>query len=209
MTGTRKLKSKDRPSRLERAARAIVRVGDGRGFVVGADHHRYVITAAHCLPHFPPALSFSSSRECTYQALLGPLGQELTASAECVFTDPIGDIAVLGCPDPEAFGTEADAHFIDREALRIGDIALTLDPGDPVRTDLWLLGLDGGWIQCAGMTLGKGIWTTAPSKGPYGGLSGSPLLTRDGRAVGIFVAGRDDDLRSWPRPPVDNLVCNT
>jgi hypothetical protein len=39
------------------ALRAIVAVGDGRGFVVQVDEHRYVITAAHCLPDLPPARS--------------------------------------------------------------------------------------------------------------------------------------------------------
>jgi hypothetical protein len=39
--------------------RAVLRVGDGRGFVVSSrnsigGHERIVITAAHCLPSFPP-----------------------------------------------------------------------------------------------------------------------------------------------------------
>ena len=55
------------------------------------------------------------------------------------------------------------------------------------------MGLDGRWLQCSGSTLGKGIWTTRPGKGPFGGLSGSPLLTRDGRAAAVFVEGGDDD----------------
>ena len=28
---------------------AVIRVGDGRGFIVEHDGHRYVITASHCL----------------------------------------------------------------------------------------------------------------------------------------------------------------
>jgi hypothetical protein len=39
---------------FEVAKRAVVRVGDGRGFVVSAgDDDRYIITAAHCLPKHP------------------------------------------------------------------------------------------------------------------------------------------------------------
>jgi hypothetical protein len=56
---------------------AVITVGEGRGFVVeGWD--RYVITAAHCLPHLPPPASFLGANERTYKALLGPLGQEPT-----------------------------------------------------------------------------------------------------------------------------------
>ena len=39
---------------FDNAKRAVVQVGDGRGFVVGAgEYDRYVITAAHCLPRQP------------------------------------------------------------------------------------------------------------------------------------------------------------
>ena len=95
--------------------------------MVGDDQHHYVITAAHCLPHLPPALSFSSSSECTYRALLGPLGHEPFLSAECVFVDPIADIAVLGSPDTDTFDTEAD-RFFGHVGLRIGHIPETSEP---------------------------------------------------------------------------------
>jgi hypothetical protein len=84
---------------------SIIRVGKGRGFVV-EDAERFarfgfrgdclVVTAAHCLPFFPPCHSCSYLHERTYKALLGPLGQKPTVWAECLFADPIGDIAVLG-----------------------------------------------------------------------------------------------------------------
>jgi hypothetical protein len=44
-----------------RLRRAVVKVGDGRGFMVEVNHPNLklrepvIITAAHCLPHFPPA----------------------------------------------------------------------------------------------------------------------------------------------------------
>ena len=43
----------ERQLNLDRASRAVLRVGDGRGFVVaGADEsYRYVITAAHAALH--------------------------------------------------------------------------------------------------------------------------------------------------------------
>ena len=77
--------------------KAIVNVGTARGFVVGAGDDRYVITAAHCLPHLPSA----DGREdaCIYPNLLGPLTKKKRKVwAECVFVDPVSDIAVLGSP---------------------------------------------------------------------------------------------------------------
>jgi hypothetical protein len=87
-------------SALEKAKQAVVTVGDGRGFVVEGDlERRYVITAAHCLPELPPAHGASKLEERTYQKLLGPLGEEPSIWAECVFADPVADIAVLSEAD--------------------------------------------------------------------------------------------------------------
>ena len=52
---------------------AIIRVGAGRGFVIEGVRGRLVITAAHCLPELPPAMSFSLLEERTYRNLLGGL----------------------------------------------------------------------------------------------------------------------------------------
>ena len=67
-------------SELEAETRAVLKVGDGRGFVVEAGSDRYIITAAHCLPFFPPCMSFSHTHEKTYEKLIGPLGQDAAAS---------------------------------------------------------------------------------------------------------------------------------
>ena len=85
---------------------AVIRVGDGRGFIVNDEGEarlgrdkRIVITAAHCLPFVPPCDAYSVDECRAYEELLGPLGQELTVPwVECLFVDPIGDIAVLGYP---------------------------------------------------------------------------------------------------------------
>jgi hypothetical protein len=42
------------------AIAAVLTVGEGRGFVVETDKQRLVITAAHCLPYFPPCASISN-----------------------------------------------------------------------------------------------------------------------------------------------------
>ncbi len=88
----------------DRLSSAVITVGDGRGFVVeGKDGERLVITAAHCLSRFPPCHAASYLHERTYQSLLGKIGSPRSVWAECLFADPIGDIAVLGAPDYQAF----------------------------------------------------------------------------------------------------------
>ena len=65
-----------RDSVLEKAAsleQAVIKVGDGRGFVVERRRQRFVLTAAHCLPFLPPAHPMSYTEERTYAALLGPM----------------------------------------------------------------------------------------------------------------------------------------
>jgi hypothetical protein len=61
---------------------AIIRVGDGRGFVVMQQRYlggveRVIITAAHCLPHHPAR----GVEEETYPRLLGPLKGKRTVWA--------------------------------------------------------------------------------------------------------------------------------
>jgi hypothetical protein len=77
---------------------------------------RYIITAAHCLPEqpdgqrLPPSHGFSDLTDRTYANLLGPLGQQPSVWCECLFVDPIADIAVLGAPDNQELSNEADAY---------------------------------------------------------------------------------------------------
>jgi hypothetical protein len=61
-------------SHLDILTSSVIRVGDGRGFVVEGDTDRLIITAAHCLPFLPPCCAASSLHECSYQQLLAPIG---------------------------------------------------------------------------------------------------------------------------------------
>jgi hypothetical protein len=174
---------------LSSAKGAIVKVGDGRGFVVeGTRRRRYVITAAHCLPHLPPAHPFSYTEERTYHALLGTLGAEATVSAECVFVDPVTDIAVLGEPDNQTYFDgqwEAYLALVDeRPTVRIGVPAESCD--------VWLHTLDGQWEPCAARTQfhpASGLTLIGAKEGNRAGTSGSPIVRADGRALGVISVG--------------------
>jgi hypothetical protein len=132
-----------------KATNAVLTVGRGRalggGFVVECDARghpmRIVITAAHCLPHLP--LCPSDQWGCTYKALLGPLGQKPTVWAECIFADPVGDIAVLCQPDSQELSERAEAY----DALV--DAMVPLPIADAPEDELaWLLSLDREWNRC-------------------------------------------------------------
>lgn len=182
-------------SKMDDAKRSVLRVGEGRGFVVEEPTPligRLIITAAHCLPFFPPCISFSDIRERTYRALLGPLGEEPTVSAECLFVDPIGDIAVLGSPDGQALYNECIAYkslVDDAAALPIRDA--------PAGGPAWLLSLGGAWSRCAVKCVRNGpFWIEEANEGIMGGMSGSPIMVDDGSAIGIVCTsggGADDD----------------
>jgi hypothetical protein len=90
--------------------RALVAVGKGRGFVIETNSARLVVTAAHCLrPKLPPAASISYTKDRTYCRLLGTVGKRRSVSAECLFVDPVADIAVLASPDRQDLSKLADA----------------------------------------------------------------------------------------------------
>src|SRR5438876_7822759 len=92
---------------------AMVAVGEGRGFLIAhPEPHQspLVITAAHCLTatlsgsQLPPPHRWAYTLERTYPNLVGPLGARPTIFAECLFVDPVADLAVLCGPDSDTFG---------------------------------------------------------------------------------------------------------
>jgi hypothetical protein len=161
---------------------SIIRVGKGRGFVV-EDAERcdcLVVTAAHCLPFFPPRHSCSYLHKRTYKALLGPLGQKPTVWAECLFADPIGDIAVLGPPDDQEFSEKHDGY----RALMTASAVLPIS-SPPENGPAWLLSLDDRWFRCNVKHNGGPLWIADAVEGIVGGMSGSPIVAEDGSAIGV------------------------
>ncbi len=173
--------------RFETAQQAVIAVGGGRGFVVEARYSRAVITAAHCLPNLPPAFPAPNLDEITYRELLGPLGGDLSVWAECLFVDPIGDIAVLQGPDNQ------ECH---EEAGQYEDLTENLSKCVPVgppesKSRGWLLSLENTLLPCKIETVGHTISVSEVEGGIASGMSGSPILDQRGRAVGIVSTNRD------------------
>jgi hypothetical protein len=106
--------------------------------------------------------------------------------AECLFADPIGDIAVLGPPDNQELSDEYEAY----EGLLEKFVPLPIsDPLPRVRLQAWLLSLKGRWFPCIMQHGGGPLWITEAVNGIIGGMSGSPILADDGSAVGVICCG--------------------
>ena len=178
------------------ATAAVVSVGDGRGFLVdgfrvlpsfddtGAPvevRAAYVVTAAHCLPSLPPPLPAAYVEERTFHDLIGELREPRKLSAECVFVDPVADVAVLCGPDGQTYFDESEAFesFVDdRPRFEIGPV----EPG----TQGWMLRLDGTWCATSiTANHASARHLAVDDVSVAGGMSGSPIVGAAGRAVGL------------------------
>jgi hypothetical protein len=158
------------------ALSAIFTVGDGRGFVVAGVHRRLVITAGHCLPRFP-----SHFDDSTYQSLLGVIEeQEQVVWAECLFVDPISDIAILGPPDDQELFSEFEKY----ENLIKYAVPMVIADARPKST-AWMLNLKGEWFRCAVRQNSGPLWVFNEVEEIVGGMSGSPIVDNRGAAIGI------------------------
>lgn len=172
----------------------IVQVGLGRGFIVEGSSERFVVTAGHCLPRLPQCCSFSSTEDNTYRNLIGRLGSECSAWAECLFVDPIADIALLASPDNQLFRDQAEVFgALVGDAIPF-DIASSIDwpqSEGPAK----LLSLDNSWSPCKLIVVSRALWIDGAVGGIAGGMSGSPIIDDDGAAVGVVCvsAGPSDE----------------
>lgn len=188
----------------------VVKVGEGRGFIIKNynDHgprptslprkygwcrfleNNLIVTAAHCLPKLPPAHAASFTEERTYP-LLGTLdGSIKDVFGECLFVDPIADIAVLGEPSKQEPFYRAEDYqelIADRPTL----------PFAKARSGRgWVLSLEGHWVRTK-LDVCGGSLSIGPTKS---GMSGSPILNDAGRAVGVVVVSGQQPLLSRALP---------
>lgn len=161
-------------SSLDRAAGAIVKVGKGRGFIVQGDRDRYVITTNYSLPFVSPCDPGSE----LWTFFIGGVENEASdILGECLFVDPIADIAVLGAPgNPEHW--EAFSKFVwSRPPISVGDAKF--------ESKALLLSPDGHWQSCSAGHNGGRLWISDAVNGIVGAMSGSPIMLDDRTAVGV------------------------
>ena len=111
----------------------------------------------------------SYTEERTFAKLVARNGEEPAISAECLFVDPIADLAVLGEPDGQELYEECAAYeaLIETAApLLIGKSA------DPAAREAWLLSLAGRWFSCTVKSAGRGLWVEDASEPIRAGMSG-------------------------------------
>jgi Trypsin-like peptidase domain len=185
-------------NKLDTVKNAIIKVDDGRGFIIEANKERVIITCGHCLPFFPPCHGLSYLEERTYPALLGSIGDAPpTIWAECLFVDPIADVAVLCGPDSQALYEEAEKYEELTDELPVIKIRAATK-GQPV----WVLGLNGEWRQgIVGFVSNRRLGIDIDAKFIEAGMSGSPILSMDAHAVGIVALGSNEIPGSYQLAP--------
>jgi hypothetical protein len=93
---------------------------------------------------------------------------------------------VLGSPDNQAFGDQADAY----DEL-VGSDSVTPMKIAPPGEEGWLLGLGGAWFRCAiQMDIQGKLLLSGMAGGLIGGMSGSPIVSAEGAAIGVACLRR-------------------
>lgn len=174
---------------------AVVQISTGgRGFLVGS-RARFVITASHCLPRLPAPDPGAYLAQRTFEALLGPLGASCDVWAECVYVDPVADLAVLAAPDAKHFAMEAKNYeflVAGRTPLRIAALPLERKGNAAMpEAAAWegpgrLFSLDGQWFECRLRATRRSLWIGDRAQAIAGGMSGSPVADADGSVVGVL-----------------------
>jgi hypothetical protein len=174
------------------ATRAVIRVGDGRGFIVSAGESRYVITAAHCLPldRLPTPHLANSASELTFPKIMGR--KRLTIWGELCSFSLTDDFAVLCEPDVEC----GEDHYIRFETFtkRAMPVGLSPDTVDPHLSKerpgqiAWTMSLAGDWQKCTVYNGGRFLTLDTGAK-IESGMSGSPIVNDKGAAIGVISTG--------------------
>ncbi|MGJ5096742.1 hypothetical protein ACQR18_32010 [Bradyrhizobium oligotrophicum] len=178
---------------LDKVKKAIVRVGKGRGFMIGGG----IVTTINWLSN-PPEFKYPRFETIEQQnaqppseaRIVGRLDGTLTADADCVFADPISSVAILG-------GYSEEFRRIEHWEYRL-PVHAPLRPtfaGHGAVQDAWFLSIDEKWVKCRVRTNYDDLRFVGDDPDEWGGepeiagnLSGSPIIDEDGGAIGIILA---------------------
>lgn len=178
------------------AKRAVISVGSGRGFIATAGDYRRIVTAAHCLPldRLPTPHLSNSVCELTFPKIAGRrTANRLTIWGELSLYSLTDDLAVLSEPDGEC----GEQHCVRYEKFTKQAIPIGRSP-DAVAPHLWLkhagwaawtLSLIGEWQKCVVQNNGRSLTLDTDLK-IESGMSGSPIISERGVAIGVISTGR-------------------
>jgi hypothetical protein len=182
------------------ASGSVVKVGEGRGFVVEYrqewppfegkrqfTRERVVITAAHCLPQIPQDVFDDEGK--LYKNLLGLLDDRKRGVwAECLFVDPVSDIAILGTPHLQDLSEKHEAFLeLMNKANPVRISRLRMFDGRAL-----VLSLKGEWLPIQ-VHYGPGnrrFWIEDSSP-LQPGMTGSPIMTKGDTAIGLLSTAAD------------------
>jgi len=110
--------------------------------------------------------------------------------AECIFVDPIADLAVLCEPDNQELSAEAEAYqrlIGEAVPFNLGRLRFTRPRGAAgprqAVSGARMLSLDGDWFTCAIRSLGRSLLIEDATQPIRSGMTGSPIILPDGSAV--------------------------
>lgn len=169
-----------RETRHRKVEEAIVRISrlGGRGVLLG----EVIVTAAHCI-----------SFELEGGMVLGDYyieeietrhGERLKVAPLAV--EPVADIALLGCLDPQAFDDEA--RQFEAYCERTRPVPLARGPMPQGKEFVvWVLNANGKWAEAQATVINDvspHIWIESHDQ-IKGGASGGPILNQRGELVAI------------------------
>ena len=119
--------------------------------------------------------------------------------ADCLFFDPVSDLAILGEPDNQELGEESEAY------ARLVDGRKPFTVAAPETGEGHMLALDGVTWQPTPLEVHATVWGSSLSTGAtLAGQSGSPIVDAKGRAVALVSIGSEQvDLSSGSRTNMD------